>query len=90
MSTLNNTDSTLDEMVEQMLNAVLGERQVGYMPDMKRVWNRSGQTIWRYYRKSKVISDPTHVAGQRAWPRPVMKADLKRAMANDKQALGQS
>ena len=46
------SDSALDEMVEQMLDAVLGERQVGYMSDMKLLWNRSGQTIWRYYKKT--------------------------------------
>ena len=49
------SDSDLDEMVEQMLDAVLGDRQVGYMPDMKVLWNRSGQTIWRYYKKTTVV-----------------------------------
>ncbi len=73
---------SLDTIADQMLDNVLGPRQIGYTSDLENLYGQHRQTIWRR-RKDGSISEAVHLGGRRAWTRSAIKADLVRALSKD-------
>ncbi len=73
---------SLDTVADQMVDNVLGPRQIGCTSDLENLYGQHRQTIWRR-RKDGTLSPPVHLGGRKAWTRTVIKADLVRALSKD-------
>ncbi|MEW8051894.1 MAG: hypothetical protein AB2748_18310 [Candidatus Thiodiazotropha endolucinida] len=78
--------SVADE-AEEVIEAVLGTRQVGYISDVTNIFNQWPQTTWRQYSANPPrFPRPFYNGDRRSWTRPTLKGELVRRMTNTKAA----
>lgn len=81
------TDINIDAEAEAMLKAVLGNRQMGYIADVKVIFNQHPQTTWRQYSATPpTFPKPMFNGNRRAWTRNTLKGELVRRMTTTKAA----
>ncbi|MEW8318762.1 MAG: hypothetical protein AB2660_16580 [Candidatus Thiodiazotropha sp.] len=77
----------IDTEAEAMIEAVLGNRQMGYIADVEDIFSQHPQTTGRQYSADPPrFPKPIFNGSRRAWTRATLKGELVRRMTTTKAA----